>query len=217
MKLGDKMRCVIIAGSPDIDSQFIKNTVKADDYVICADKGYTYAKSAGISPDLIVGDFDSCKEEITDSCEVVILNPHKDDTDTIHSINIALEKGYREFVIIGALGGRIDHSFANIAALEYIHTKRGKGLLLSEKERVEFLSVGEYTYEGYIGKTFSVFPFGCEKVCISEIGAEYPLEKYYIRSSVPLGVSNIFISDRAEINIYDGNAILIINLSEDSL
>lgn len=209
------MRCVIIAGSPETNSDFIRKLVKSDDYVICADKGYLFAKNAGITPDLIVGDFDSYNDEISENCEIITLNPHKDDTDTVHSIDVAFEKGYRDFIIAGALGGRIDHSFANISALEYIHSKGGKGVLLSEKERVEFLPKGNYIYREYKGKTFSVFPFGCGKVCISERGTEYPLDRYYIKSSVPLGVSNIFTFEESRIDIYDGNAILIINLSED--
>ncbi len=209
------MRCVIIAGSPETNSDFIRKLVKSDDYVICADKGYLFAKNAGITPDLIVGDFDSYNDEISENCEIITLNPHKDDTDTVHSIDVAFEKGYRDFIIAGALGGRIDHSFANISALEYIQSKGGKGVLLSEKERVEFLPKGKYIYKEYKGKTFSVFPFGCDKVCISEQGTEYPLDRYYIKSSVPLGVSNIFTFEEGRIDIYDGNAILIINLSED--
>ncbi|MEE0913912.1 MAG: thiamine diphosphokinase [Ruminococcus sp.] len=209
------MRCVIIAGSPETSTDFIKKLVKSNDYVICADKGYLFAKNAGITPDLVVGDFDSYNEQISDNCEIITLNPHKDDTDTVHSIDVAFEKGYRDFVITGALGGRTDHSIANISALEYIYSKGGRGVLVSEKERVEFLSIGNYIYKGCKGKTFSVFPFGCDKVCVSEQGAEYPLDRYYIKSSIPLGISNVFTSDESRIDIYDGNAILIINLSED--
>lgn len=208
------MHCVIIAGSPETNSDFIKSTVTDNDFVICADKGYLYAKNAGITPDVVVGDFDSFCSEITDDCEVITLNPIKDDTDTFHSIDIAIEIGYTEFTIIGALGGRIDHSFANISALEYISEKGAKGILLSEKERVEFLPKGEYRYS-YKGKTFSLFPFGCSEVCVTYEGVFYPLDKFRIKSGLSLGISNVFTSDESKINIYDGNAILIINLSEE--
>ena len=206
------MHCVIIAGSPETNSEFIKRTVTDNDFVICADKGYLYAKNAGITPDVVVGDFDSFCSEITDDCEVISLNPIKDDTDTFHSIDIAIERGYTEFTIFGALGGRIDHSFANISALEYISEKGAKGILLSEKERVEFLPKGEYRYS-YKGKTFSLFPFGCSEVCVTYEGVFYPLDKFRIKSGLSLGISNVFTSDESKINIYDGNAILIINLS----
>ena len=209
------MRCVIISGSPETNPDFIKQAVKPDDYVICADRGYEFASLAGVEPNLIVGDFDSYKEKIPASCEIVMLNPHKDDTDTIHSIDLAFEKGFTDFLLLGALGGRTDHTFANITSLLYIADKGGRGVLLSEKERIELLNKGEYFYEKYCGKTFSLFPFGCESVCVSYRGVEYPLERYNLKSSVPLGISNVFTSEKSEIKIYDGNAILIINLKEE--
>ena len=128
------MRCVIISGSPETNPDFIKQAVKPDDYVICADRGYEFASLAGVEPNLIVGDFDSYKEKISASCEIVKLNPHKDDTDTIHSIDLAFEKGFTNFLLLGALGGRTDHTFANITSLLYIADKGGRGVLLSEKE-----------------------------------------------------------------------------------
>ena len=96
--------------------------------------------------------------------------------------------------------------------LSYIHEHGSKGVLLSEKEKIEFLPVGHYEYKNFKGKTFSLFPFGCPSVCVSYSGTKYPLEKYCVSSSVTLGVSNVFTSDMTTIDIYDGNAILIINL-----
>lgn len=132
----------------------------------------------------------------------------------MHSVGLALEKNFDTIVILGALGGRFDHSFANVAVLSYIHGHGRRGVLLSENEKIEFLSVGHYEYKNMKGKTFSLFPFGCPSVCVSYSDTKYPLDKYYISSSVTLGVSNIFTSDMATIDIYDGNAILIINLKE---
>lgn len=209
------MRCVIISGSPETDPNFIKRTVNPDDYVICADRGYEFASLAGIEPKLVVGDFDSYKEKISADCEVVKLNTHKDDTDTIYSINLAFEKGFTDFLLLGALGGRTDHTLANISALYYIANKGGRGVLLSENERIEFLEKGEYCFDRYCGKTFSLYPYGCDSVCVSYEGAEYPLDRYSLKSSVPLGISNIFISEKSKIKIYDGNAIIIINMKEE--
>ena len=58
------MRCVIISGSPDTDISFIKQVVKSNDYVICADQGYHFTKEANIKPDLIIGEFDSFPDKI---------------------------------------------------------------------------------------------------------------------------------------------------------
>ena len=99
------MRCVIIAGSPDAEINFIAEQVKDGNYLICADKGYEYAKKAGIKPDLIVGDFDSYSGELPDDCEIIKLNSHKDDTDLLHCIGVALSRGYDDFLILAATGG----------------------------------------------------------------------------------------------------------------
>ncbi len=208
------MRCVIISGSPDTDVNFIKEQVLPDDYIICADKGCEYALLSGIVPNLVVSDFDSCSQKIFPNCETITLNPHKDDTDTMHAIDIALEKGYREIVLLGATGGRLDHTIANLSALQYISLKGAKGYVLSKTEHIEYLPKGCYEFDGLNGKTFSLFPFGCSEVCVSYSGAEYPLDHYRLSSAVPMGVSNIFLSDNATIKIYDGNAILIINLQK---
>lgn len=208
------MRCVIIAGSPDTNSDFLSSVIGSDDYVICADRGCKFAKQAGITPNLVVGDFDSEPKVLFPNCETVRLIPEKDDTDTMHSVEVALNKGFEEIVILGALGGRFDHSFANVAVLAYIYEHGRRGVLLSENEKIEFLPVGHYEYKDMKGKTFSLFPFGCPSVCVSYSGTKYPLDKYDVSSSVTLGVSNVFISDMATIDIYDGNAILIINLKD---
>lgn len=206
------MRCVIIAGSPDCSTDFIKSVVNDNDFVICADKGYSYALSAGIKPNLVIGDFDSCNDNISAEYETIKLSVHKDDTDTLHCIDVAFERGYRQIVILGGLGGRFDHTFANVSALQYIDSRGGSGMLLSETERIEFLSVGKHVFKNLNGKTFSVFPFGCQRVLASYSGALYPLEKGYLESSYPMGISNVFSSDNSIVEIYDGNAIIIINL-----
>ncbi|MCH5296744.1 MAG: thiamine diphosphokinase [Ruminococcus sp.] len=205
------MRCVIISGSPDCDVAFVKSAIKNEDYIICADKGYQYAVQAGIKPNLVVGDFDSCDIEVSGDFDIITLQTHKDDTDTMHAIDVALEKGYKDFLLLGAVGGRFDHTFANISALQHIHQKGANGLISSENEVIQYLSVGKKIFENLKGITFSIFPFGCPKVCLSISGAEYPLNKGCLESSVPMGISNIFNSDFGVVEIYDGNAIIILN------
>lgn len=205
------MRCAIISGSPDCNVSFIKSAVKQDDYIVCADKGYQYAVKADIKPDLVVGDFDSCEIEVNGDFELITLQTHKDDTDTMHAVDVALKKGYDEFLLLGATGGRFDHTFANISVLQYIHQKGAIGQIVSENEAIEYISVGKRTFENLKGVTFSVFPFGCPKVCLSITGAEYPLNKGYLVSSFPMGISNVFNSNFSIIEIYDGNAIIVFN------
>lgn len=207
-------RCVIIAGSPDCSPNFLSETVVESDYVICADKGYKYALCAGIKPDLFVGDCDSFSDSISSELSSIRLDVHKDDSDTAHSVDYALENDFKNIIILGAVGGRIDHTLANICILQHISYNGGRGELISENEKILFLKTGHYDFENLIGLTFSLFPFGCKNAFVSIGGAEYPLNKAVLASDVTLGLSNVFISNKAFVDVYDGNAIIIINLKD---
>ena len=206
--------CVIIAGSPDTDVNFIRQTVQSDDFVICADGGYSFAKAAGIVPQLIIGDFDSYADILPSECELIRLIPEKDDTDTLHCVNVALERGFRNFLLLGATGGRLDHSMANLCVLEYLYEHGAMGILLSPCERIELLCDSTQHYHGFRGKTFSVFPFGCNSVTLSYTGAKYPLVRDTLTHSLSMGISNIFISNDASITVHNGLALVIINMSK---
>lgn len=210
------MRCVIICGSPDCDFELIKATVRQDDYVICADKGYSHAKKAGINPHLIVGDFDSYTDNDLPECEIIKLDVHKDDTDTMHAIDVAIERGYREFVLLAAMGGRFDHTFANVSILQYLSINACTGLILTPNEKILYLPEGEYSFTNYKNKTFSLFPFACEKVCVTYKGTQYKAKELVLTSYFPMGVSNVFDDENSSVKICYGNAIIIINLSNEN-
>lgn len=97
-----------------------------EDYVIAADAGYM--QLGGIRPDLVVGDFDSLG--FAPENERVVRHPaRKDDTDTLLAVKLGLEKGCTRFVILGGLGGRLDHTIANIQTLSYLAARAARGCL----------------------------------------------------------------------------------------
>ncbi len=204
------MRCIIISGSPQTNSAFISSIVRDDDYVICADKGYYYAKLAGITPNLLVGDFDSYTGSMPD-ITTITLAPEKDDTDTEHCAQIAVQKGFKEVLIIGGLGGRLDHTLSNISVLFFLKSRGVCATLKSENETVAPLDLGDNFFNNLFGKTFSLFPFGCDNAVISIIGAKYPLDNGNISYKTSLGVSNVFTSNHSMVRLVSGNAVIIIN------
>ena len=110
-------KCYIICGGPEtLDS------VKIDEesYIICADSGYDKALSSGISPDLVIGDFDSI-EAVPSGVKIIKAPTHKDDTDTMLAIKTAISEGYTDITLISAFSGRMDHSLANLSALCYMY------------------------------------------------------------------------------------------------
>ena len=87
------MKCLIIAGAPEYDIDLIKEQSQNNDLIICADKGYSYAKSAGVKPDIVIGDFDSFTDTVSGDFEILRFNTDKDFTDTHICVDKALEKG----------------------------------------------------------------------------------------------------------------------------
>ncbi len=210
-KINEKTRCVVIAGAPNPDVGFIAQTVTPQDYVICADRGFDAARRAGITPDCLIGDFDSCEGALPKNIETVRLKPEKDFSDTFHAVETALSRGFRSVVLLAATGGRLDHTCANLSVLAYLHENGAEGIILSKNEKILLLSEGEHVFKGLDGKTFSVFPFGCPKVTLSYQGAKYPLSYGVLEYSRAMGLSNVFTDDEAEITVHSGKALLFIN------
>ena len=102
------------------------------DLVIAADAGYENLRQAGIRPDLVVGDFDSLGY-VPKGQESVVYPARKDDTDTMLAVRIGLNRGYRRFLLYGALGGRMDHTLANLQCLSFIVDHGGEGYLLGDE------------------------------------------------------------------------------------
>ena len=203
------MRCVIISGSPDTSVEEIKTLCTDDDFIVCADSGYTFARKAGLNPDLIIGDFDSLEEELPTDTEVVKLNTVKDDTDTEHCVMECIRRGYKDFLLLGSVGGRTDHTFANIAILSFLSEYNYHGVARNNGEEIQILKEGTYNMDGKKGLTFSVFPYGCESVNVTYKGAKYPLDSYTLTYNVSRGISNVFSDENAEIVVNRGRAILL--------
>lgn len=201
-----KKRCIIIGAGEFLEN---KIEIKEKDYIIAADGGYQYCLNVGVVPHLVVSDFDSYHEEI-ENVEVIRCVPEKDDTDMLLAIQEGIRRGYNEFVIYGGMGGRIEHTFANIQCLKYLCEQRMKAQMISEacEIRVAHNEVVEYDQRmsGYI----SVFSLS-DCACVSIENLKYELDHKILTSSYPLGIDNEFVSKNSKIIVHDGFVLIIIN------
>ena len=131
-----KKRCVIVAAGSIDNTSAIKAYADSADFVIAADAGYVYCRDAGIEPDLFVGDYDSSKKPKTQN-ELIALNPIKDATDTETALTEAEKRGYKEITLLGALGGRVDHTLANLALVSQAK-QRGTNLTIIDSHHKIF-------------------------------------------------------------------------------
>lgn len=197
-------RCVIAAAG-DAYSGGIE--LRGDDFTIAADAGYKLFEARGVRCDLIVGDFDSAEQPRSEN--VIRLKREKDDTDTLAAIRIGLERGCGEFLIYGGLGGRLDHTLANIQCLAFLSRKGCRAELIGDGFSVTAVTDGRLTFDESRRGVISVFSHGdaCYGVC--ESGLKYSLDEAVITSFFPIGVSNEFTGRKAEISVGKGTLIVV--------
>lgn len=198
--------CWIFGGAP-VGKDFSVNPPD-DAYIIAADKGYLTVKQMGLIPDITLGDFDSMSRDIPKECEVISVDAEKDDTDTMLAVKFALTKGYTDITIVGALGGRLDHTLANIQTLAYIQERGGTGIIIGESDTVELLSKGSYAYPRNDEMYFSIFAYS-PYATVTTTGTKYDITDYKLSSTFPLGVSNEIIGQECNLCVEDGQIIVI--------
>lgn len=182
-------KCAVIGGAEVSDSE--RAEILSCRYIICADGGYDTALRLRIQPDVLIGDFDTVSALPSgDSCEVIRYLPEKDDTDTMLAVKLAIQLGFEDITVFGGIGGRLDHTFANIQTLEYIHSCGCKGTLFSDCERVFLQNEDRAEYTREDGMYFSIFSLSERSEGIYLTGFKYPLVNAVFERSFPLGVSN---------------------------
>lgn len=203
-------KCVIIGSAPCGETDFAGELDRGNSFVICADGGLDSALRFGISPDLLVGDFDSVQSDLPENVETIRLKKDKDDTDTMAAVKIAIHRGYRDFLLLGVLGGRLDHSIANLYILQFLAGQGCRAMISGDGCRAFLMNGGRLTLSGLVGTTVSVFPFGAASCTVSCEGMKYPLTEARIYAAQPIGVSNVIIGEDAKITVHDGNALIIV-------
>lgn len=202
---------LIIAGAPQDDISYVTGILERLEtpLIVCADRGLDYALRLGLRPDLFVADCDSSGR--TDApCEFVRLVPEKDDTDTMHALNIVIDRGCTEVVLVCATGGRIDHMLANLALCEYCAERNVRCTVADARNTVQYFK--EETVK--IAKNsafrfFSLIPLDRFLEGVSIAGAKYPLAGQTVSRSAILTVSNEFAADEVTISVKKGKWLLV--------
>ena len=199
--------CCIFAGAKIDDYSRIKIPCTA--YIICADGGYSHAKRLGIFPDVVLGDFDTLSEDITEECEVIKFPSEKDDTDTLLAIKLAIQRGFDNIKIYGAVGGRIDHTFANIQSLAFINLYNIEATIFGDNEILTVITNAKKRFEKIEGYFLSIFSFSGQSLGVTTHGLKYNLNNSILKNTFPLGISNEFLSNFCEIEVKNGTLLII--------
>lgn len=179
------------------------------DCVIACDRGYAHALRLGISPDIIIGDFDSYNGELPIDKEIIRLPVNKDDTDTDFAVKLALSRGFDNIVITCAMGGRFDHEFANIQTLCNIAKHGAAATMVSSTTILHAICSNSIILPKRNGWSFSVFSISDECTNVSISGAEYNVTNETFFNTYPMGESNNWAEGSAFISCESGILLIV--------
>ena len=181
----------------------------AEDYVIAADRGYDSLMAYGVVPDLAVGDFDSLGYQ-PDHPNVIQLPVEKDDTDMVFALRKGLELGYRRFLLLGGVGGRLEHTLANLQLLDWLTGQGGQGFLAGEKTVATAIrGPASLTFPAAMSGYLSAFCNSGTARGVTLAGLKFPLEDADLTGSFPVGVSNEFLGQSAQVSVREGSLLLL--------
>ena len=204
-------RCFLFAAG-DFDG--LRETPdRAGDFVIAADAGYRLCRELGITPDLIIGDFDSMEEpsfprdaDGGKRPDIRRVPVEKDDTDTMLAIKAGLDAGCDAFYLYGCTGGRrLDHTLANLQGLLYLRRHGARGFLYGggfvwTALENESLTIPRAVEWGLL----SLFALDGKAEGVTVSGVQYPLAGGVLTAEFPLGVSNHITGERAVVAVERG-------------
>lgn len=203
---------ILTGGSVNVDfaSEYIRKW--NPDQIITADKGLLYAKQLGITPDIILGDFDSCNKNIMEEFstdEKIIAPCEKDDTDTGLAMIKAKEIGADEILLIGATGTRLDHVLGNIGQLVFAQRNGMKAQIVDEHNRIQALeSESVISKNDQFGKYVSLIPI-YQASGVTLHGFKYPLNDDTLVFHESWGISNELVKEEGKISFKEGCLLMI--------
>ena len=202
------MKAFIYTGGA-INKSNITEHPKSDDLKIAADAGYKNALELGESVDILLGDFDSYTDKLPKGVEILKVPAEKDFTDTQMAVKEALQRGADELVIIGGLGGRLDHTLSNISILAELWKIRVHTVMTDGFNRIRYINSSSTLVPRSHFKYVSVIALSEKLKGVSIEGCKYPLDNATLLKSNQYAVSNEILGNCALISLKKGECLII--------
>jgi thiamine pyrophosphokinase len=207
------MYIVIVANAPDLDAAPYLAQIRASDALIAADGGALPLLRLGLLPGLAIGDLDSL-----DAAGQAALRERgvelrrfpraKDETDLELALLHAAESGATAIDILGALGGRWDHTLANVALLALPELRGRRVRLLADRQEL-FMVRDSAILDGRMGDTISLLPLTPEVRGITTHGLLYRLEEATLRYERARGISNVLLEPPGRVALREGLLLVV--------
>lgn len=196
-----------IVGAGSIDPA-LRLSPRPGDLIIAADAGWLALERMGLTPDLVVGDFDSLGSR-PDHPNTIVLPTVKDNTDMHAAIRLGQERGYTRFALYGGTGGRLAHTLANLQLLDGLSRQGCRGVLIGEGTVAAAVTDASLSFPAHMTGYLSVFCSGAPAQGVTLSGLKYTLQDAGLSSAFPLGVSNEFIGIPACVSVTCGTLLVL--------
>lgn len=201
-------RCVVIGGADITRYDRIRPYLREDDFYICCDSGLKHREGLGIVPDLIVGDFDSHADPHL-AVETITLPCEKDDTDTVFAVKEALGRGFEEFLLVGVIGGRLDHTLGNVSLLLMLSAQGKTAVAVDDFSEMEMVDRRPAQISDAYA-FFSLLNISGTARGITIQNAKYPLDGAEITCEYQYGISNEVLPGKtAQVWVREGRLLLV--------
>ncbi|MBO4280463.1 MAG: thiamine diphosphokinase [Lachnospiraceae bacterium] len=201
-------RCVIVGGADINRTERVRSMLREDDYVIYCDSGLRHMEALEAKPSLIVGDFDS-HEKPDLPVETIVLPRAKDDTDTVYAVKEALKRGFEDFLLIGVIGARLDHTLGNVSILLMLDSLGKKAVIVDDYSEMGIVSREKAVIDDSVSY-FSLLAVDGAARGITITGAKFPLSDAEITPDYQYGVSNeVLPGQGASVNVKEGRLLLV--------
>jgi thiamine pyrophosphokinase len=183
--------------------------------ILAVDGGIKHCINMHIFPDLIIGDMDSVNIKLMEKLssnkkemKFVNASTQKDESDTQLAVDYLIRQGFKKIVIVGALGDRIDHTFANLVLLASPQYDDADIKIIDESNEISVVKKS-LEINGEKGKRISLFSLSPYTHFISTEGLKYRLKNEKLLFSPVRGLSNEFTEDTAIIKIKKGLLLIV--------
>ena len=187
-----------------------------DVQIIAADRGLAFCLENGIVPDGVVGDFDSADRSLLDQLDeaggtlVRTFQPEKDWTDTELAVDLAMELGWEEAVLLGGSGTRLDHVLGNLQVME-LALRKGMRLILADSHNWMWMSDRGFTLsrDAQRGRYVSLIPWGGPVEGLTLRGFHYETDSIRLVTGASRGISNEIDADTASVRFASGTLLVV--------
>ncbi len=199
---------VVCNGEPPDSSHLVARARKAS-LVVAADGGIMPLMNARIKPDVLIGDLDSSLAPYPDGIKV-ILDPDQETNDLEKALSYVLSSEFKNVLVLGATGLRLDQTLKNLSVLVRFHDKFDR---IQFEDLLCHIRVANKNTDLSlpVGTDISLFPISGKVDGIVTQGLMYPLLNESLENGVRDGSSNVVIDSPVSIQYESGSLLLIIN------